>query len=70
MPQLDQELFYLVLFFLLFSFLFIYSTPFIDRVFFVLKIRKYMHFFNTNIKTKSSKEKYKMLNKVVKNIFF
>lgn len=70
MPQLDQELFYLVLFFLLFSFLFIYSTPFIDRIFFVLRARKYVYEFNMDTKTQSIKEKHRMISKVVKNIFF
>lgn len=70
MPQLDQELFFLVLFFLLFSFLFVYSTPFIDRIFFVIKARKYIYNLYSETKTYNTHEKYKLVTKIVKNIFF
>lgn len=66
MPQLDKELFVLILFFILLSFYIVYSNPYIDNI--MLNIRSKINLLNYNksIYIKKLYEKKYILNRVFK----
>lgn len=66
MPQLDKELFVLILFFILLSFYIVYSNPYIDNI--MLNIRSKINLlnFNKSIYIKKLYEKKYILNRIFK----